>query len=63
MSNGGPHGDKWQKVRTDNVSSDAVLAELNSIANSFPPTVAVAAKCTDGDFIFVGSYEGRGGQE
>jgi hypothetical protein len=59
MTNGGgPSGNKWDVVKTEGRSSTDVLNDLNELARKHPPSVSVTAKqLSDGEHIFVGSYE------
>jgi len=48
--------DKFTKFSISGQSSDQVLAELNLAASQGYDSVAVAVNCSDGAFMFVGSY-------
>ena len=55
-SSGGPHGDKWVAVKTDNMSGQQVAEALSDLARAGFYNQSVSAKCADGEYIFVGNY-------
>ena len=64
MSNGGPHGDKFNKFPINpQTSSDVILDILNQTPDGKYATSAFEAQCGDGLFLFVGYYGAGGNQQ
>ena len=55
MSNGGPHGDKWNKYPMPNTSDD-VFNLLNTPVEGKFATAAMSAQTGDGIYLYIANY-------